>query len=1022
MPIKTRYVSKNDCQQYRQDIAEPNRRYSQLSKSLFTAGDEEQFESRKNYKNLHPKSIDLRHNLFYTVIPQVTWTKYRSINGKDVNQTFKYIFHKFKKGIYVCIRNNQLNKFIPFSNVRFTNTWHDHVQVDPKYSTMNDMVKSASVKLNLRPVPIKLPPKQWYANNSLVRFDGSESDNNIVVLYDMFKTVCSTREVPDMEFFINKRDYPILKDDGTEPYNHMYGSSSVKMHPSMVHDKYAPIFSMSSRTGYADLLIPTYEDWTRSVYQSDHQVMPNSCKEYPVIRHTPWEDKIEKAVFRGTNTGAGTTPDTNVRLKLVSVYGKSPLLDVGFTKWNLRPKKHESDAFFRIPEQKTYPTVPPLTMQEQSRYKYILHLEGNVAAFRMPYELSSGSLVLRVDSYWKTWYDDLLKPYVHYVPVKSDLSNLEDQIIWCRSHDDQCRNITQKALTLYNTYMNKEAIIDFLQKKLVNTASKTGTYNYLGMNPLTIHLRMEEEYLATLPMKPDGLELPYNLPDGPRCIGRLDGILTMFRNVPFRTFQLVNKLYENKNTIVHLVQRNNVHVVVKTAKHNVKEKEHIHEAYIGLKAINGLLADIPNVCYTYGTPVGHTEQIVSEFIQGTMMSEWIASADFNVKDYLGILIQLTLALSVAQQRIGFIHYDLYPWNVIISSRLAQKVTFSYRVSVKTNITVNTDLIPVMIDYGKSRAVVYHEPYGLIDSGYVNLYKPHALIDLATFMISTLTLIRSKNKVSVPVFDQLSSLLLPLGLSSDIDNYHGYGTLFNSLKENVADQLSSNLYIFVDHIEQVFPNMHTALLQKAKPDHPPFADAKRAVWPSTPRILMSRGNPIQTIALMKYGNMNDALIETIHHMQLSTLPKSRNRFFQDVIDYTLITRMRGLQEDVLNPNYHVSQKTLNMFNSISRNMMQKTIYEETIVPVIDVKLIPGISMHFNMTPEYIKTMAPHAVAITENIGSIHHMCFNVSESNALALNDPGLSAFLSVNMFKYLNAIASNNTLLMLLPYALTEKQ
>jgi len=36
-------------------------------------------------------------------------------------------------------------------------------------------------------------------------------DQLLVPLRDMLHTMCETRQVPDCEFFINKRDYPHLK-------------------------------------------------------------------------------------------------------------------------------------------------------------------------------------------------------------------------------------------------------------------------------------------------------------------------------------------------------------------------------------------------------------------------------------------------------------------------------------------------------------------------------------------------------------------------------------------------------------------------------------------------------------------------------------------------------------------------------------------------------------------------------------------------------------------------------------------
>mmetsp|Transcript_12083 Transcript_12083/g.34619 ORF Transcript_12083/g.34619 Transcript_12083/m.34619 type:complete len:96 (+) Transcript_12083:3-290(+) len=37
--------------------------------------------------------------------------------------------------------------------------------------------------------------------------------------------------------------------------------------------------------------------------------------------------------------------------------------------------------------------------------------------------------------------EEKLIPYVHYVPVRSDLSNLQSQLEWARSHDEECHSI-----------------------------------------------------------------------------------------------------------------------------------------------------------------------------------------------------------------------------------------------------------------------------------------------------------------------------------------------------------------------------------------------------------------------------------------------------------------------------------------------------------------------------------------------------------------------------------------------------
>lgn len=51
-------------------------------------------------------------------------------------------------------------------------------------------------------------------------------------------------------------------------------------------------------------------------------------------------------------------------------------------------------------------------------------MDGTVAAYRLPYLLAGDSLVFKQESkYYEHFYNEL-KPWVHYVPIKNDLSDL----------------------------------------------------------------------------------------------------------------------------------------------------------------------------------------------------------------------------------------------------------------------------------------------------------------------------------------------------------------------------------------------------------------------------------------------------------------------------------------------------------------------------------------------------------------------------------------------------------------------
>ena len=103
---------------------------------------------------------------------------------------------------------------------------------------------------------------------------------------------------------------------------------------------------MSSNSNFSDILIPTYEDWTR-VQSKENKFFPKSRQVYDNnMKDILWENKKPTAIFRGSSTGEGITIETNQRLKVayLSHITKTdekniPYLDAGITKWNLRPKK-----------------------------------------------------------------------------------------------------------------------------------------------------------------------------------------------------------------------------------------------------------------------------------------------------------------------------------------------------------------------------------------------------------------------------------------------------------------------------------------------------------------------------------------------------------------------------------------------------------------------------------------------------------------------------------------------------------
>jgi hypothetical protein len=813
------FVTQEECKGPTMDkYKSSNPRYKNFHQAHFTAGDEEQFQAYRDETNGNVclTDIDLSSNMFVDKLPFDTWSGYKNIPATTVLDTFRYIFNKFKKGIFVKIKDNQLRVFLPFSKAHYRNEWSHLIKINPKYGSLHNFLRSLTgrkYKYNSQTVNEDI--SEWYANNCILRYDISpntklpnEGDTNIGIMKNMLETLCKERIVPDIEFFMNRRDFPILTKDGTEPYDQIWGPDTPLV--SHKYPKYLPILSMCKTSRYADILSPTHEDWAR--IQSQRNIFfPRSCKDYSVVNPTSWNNKKPTAVFRGASTGCGTTPKTNTRLALALMSqqqpitpGQPPLLDAGITKWNLRPRKLAGSPYLQALT--TGPTVPFLSFEEQTTYKYIVNVDGHVSAFRLSVELGSGSVILLVNSPWKIWYRDLLEPYEHFVPVSADLSDLFQQIQWCRDHDVECEKIAKNARVFYETYLERDGVLDFLQKSLVDMKSETGVYLYNIVKPLEVQ-RQNELSLIRLEYPPTSqTATAINTIPGHvrRNHGLLQGIqwaiylaqqqnyLDLFRN-PEEIFSnylsRVERMYFAKSPFP---------VVLKSTENQQKQSEYIHEAFIGLQALNGLLQLIPNFAYTFGLrSLGTQTALMLEYIEGDTLHNYLSGKKFKMDEYLLILLQLCLTLQVAQNTYGFVHYDLAPWNILIQ-RTATPVMIDYLLGPGQVIQVKTTVIPVIIDYGKSHVIINEKHYG-----FAHMFKVSTVQDVLTVLLHSVFTILNVQKLQR---EQLSILFSLMEFVQNTQycpgSFRNVGKLKQFLRKN--KHFSSLLYDSKFELEQKTP--------------------------------------------------------------------------------------------------------------------------------------------------------------------------------------------------------------------------
>ena len=107
-----------------------------------------------------------------------------------------------------------------------------------------------------------------------------------------------------------------------------------------------------------------------------------------------------------------------------------------------------------------------------------------------------------------------------------------------------------------------------------------------------------------------------------------------------------------------------------------------------------------------------------------------------------IVTQLALALQMAQNECGFVHWDLTPWNVVLWS-IPSVSEIDYKVSATKVISIKSNLIPVMIDYGKSKAIVNKTHHG-----FIHPFKTSTSQDLSTLILTSAKTLVGIGKLSV----------------------------------------------------------------------------------------------------------------------------------------------------------------------------------------------------------------------------------------------------------------------------------
>lgn len=171
-----------------------------------------------------------------------------------------------------------------------------------------------------------------------------------------------------------------------------------------------------------------------------------------------WSEKSNKLYWRGSLTGFDINNielSNRVNICLLSLKNPS-MLDAKISNF-------VSEESSRLIHQK-YPQIisDRADKQDYLKHKYILSIKGWTASTLLHWALFSNSVVFKQEYEFRHYFENKLKPFIHYIPVKPDLSDIFEKYKWAENNQDKCLEIIRNANNFAKDNLNPEAIYSYI--------------------------------------------------------------------------------------------------------------------------------------------------------------------------------------------------------------------------------------------------------------------------------------------------------------------------------------------------------------------------------------------------------------------------------------------------------------------------------------------------------------------------------------------------------------------------------
>ncbi|KAG6908851.1 hypothetical protein DXG01_003017 [Tephrocybe rancida] len=268
-------------------------------------------------------------------------------------------------------------------------------------------------------------------------------------------------------------------------------------HPGPSH-LMLPRFAYCATPMHHDIQIPTLLAWVDDVL--------------PRADDPDWDGKLdERLSWRGSNTGMWHAPTTRwkssqrtrlvdfatglngtVKVLLSTLDDESRIGEgIEIARAKINPAMMDI-AFAGDPVGCHEETCPELQRlyewrkrqgsKETGKFKYIIDVDGNAWSSRFKRLITSNSLIFKATVY-REWFGiskrflDRIEPWVHYVPVQVDYSDVYDALVFFRGglygeggHEDLARTIASEGRAWSRSFWRKEDITAYVYRLVLEYA------------------------------------------------------------------------------------------------------------------------------------------------------------------------------------------------------------------------------------------------------------------------------------------------------------------------------------------------------------------------------------------------------------------------------------------------------------------------------------------------------------------------------------------------------------------------